>query len=75
MEYLLVHFPASRRVLVDGNDQGRTDETLELERGTYIVTLSPPLDYKPKKRKVALKRTSPVSPLEIRFAKRNASDK
>jgi hypothetical protein len=69
MEYLFVHFSETRRVLINGTDQGRTDETLELERGTYIVTLAPPHDYKPKKRKVALKRTSPVSPLEIRFAK------
>jgi PEGA domain len=69
MEYLIVHFPESRRVLIDGSDRGRTDETLELERGTYLVTLSPPVDYKPVQRKVALKRTSPVSPLEIRFAK------
>jgi len=69
MEYLLVHFPETRRVLIDGVDQGRTEETLELEAGTYLVTLSPPVDYKPKKRKVALKNTSPISPLEIRFAK------
>jgi len=69
MEYLLVHFPEPRRVLINGTDQGRTNAMLELERGTYIVTLAPPQDYKPKKRKVALKRTSPVSPLEIRFAK------
>jgi len=69
MEYLLVHFPEPRRVLINGADQGRTAETLELDRGTYVVTLSPPQDYKPKKRKVALKRTSPVSPLEIRFSK------
>jgi PEGA domain len=69
MEYLVVRFHERRRVLIDGVDRGRTDVILELERGTYLVTLSPPVNYRPGKRKVALKHTSPVSPLEIRFAK------
>ncbi|HTN43572.1 MAG TPA: PEGA domain-containing protein [Nitrospiria bacterium] len=69
MEYLSVHFPETRRVLIDGRDQGRTDRTIELEAGTYTVSLSPSDDVKPKKRRVRLSRTSPIRPKEITFAK------
>ena len=69
MEYLLVHFPEARRVLIDGQDQGRTERTIELEAGTYTVTLSPSDNVKPKKRAVRLLNTSPIKPREVTFAK------
>lgn len=69
MEYLIVHFPETRRVLIDGVDQGRTDRTIELEAGTYTVSLSPPDRVTPKQRKLTLSKTSPIKPKELRFAK------
>jgi hypothetical protein len=69
VEYLIVHFQETRRVLIDGQDQGRTDQTIELEAGTYTVSLSPSDDIKPKKRRILLSRTSPIMPKEITFAK------
>ncbi|HET6463999.1 MAG TPA: PEGA domain-containing protein [Nitrospiria bacterium] len=69
MEYLIVHFPETRRVLIDGQDQGRTDRTIELEAGTYTVSLSPSDHVKPKKRTVTLSNTSPIKPREVAFGK------
>jgi hypothetical protein len=69
MEYLIVHFQETRRVLIDGQDQGRTDRTIELEPGTYTVSLSPSDDVKPQKRRIRLSKTSPIKPREIAFAK------
>jgi hypothetical protein len=56
-------------VLIDGQDQGRTDRTIELEPGTYTVSLSPSDDVKPQKRRIRLSKTSPIKPREIAFAK------
>lgn len=67
MEYLVVHFPRSRRVKVDGEFHGRTEELIELEAGTHTVTLGPPPNFAPAKRTVVLKDTSPLSPCEVAF--------
>ena len=68
MEYLIVRFPETRRVLIDGVDQGQTKQVIELEAGTYTVSLSPPDGVKPKKRTITLSNTSPIKPKEITFA-------
>jgi hypothetical protein len=69
MEYLIVYFPETRRVLIVGEDQGETGETIELDRGTYVVSLSPSDDSTPKKHTVILKNTSPIRPKQVTFAK------
>ncbi len=69
MEYLIVRFPETRRVLIDGVDQGRTDRTIEVEAGTYTVSLSPPDHAKPTQRTITLSNTSPIKPKELKFAK------
>jgi len=71
MEYLLVHFPASRRVKVGNVFQGKTEELIELEAGTYTITLDePPINFTPKKQEVRLAGTTPLSPREVTFAQR-----
>lgn len=67
MEYLLVHFPRSRRVLVDDEFNGRTDELIELEAGTHTVALGPPYNFTPTFRNVRLVDTSALTPREIHF--------
>lgn len=67
MEYLLVHFPNSRRVKIDNHYQGRTDQLIELEAGRHIVTLGPPYNFTPDERKVVLRDTNPLVPREISF--------
>jgi hypothetical protein len=67
MEFLVVRFPRSRRVKIDGEFQGRTDELIELEAGTHTVSLGPPPNFTPESRKIVLKDTSVNSPREIAF--------
>ncbi len=68
MEYLQVHFPRSRRVVVDGEFNGRSEDVIELEAGTHVVSLGPPANFTPAQRRVVLSGTSPLSPKEISFA-------
>ena len=67
MEFLVVHFPRSRRVKVDDEFNGRTEELIELEAGTHEISLGPPDNFKPGKRKIVLADTDPVSPMEVSF--------
>jgi hypothetical protein len=68
MEYLVVRFPRSRRVLIDDEFNGRTDELIELEAGRHIVSLGPPYDsYKPDQYTIILKDTSELEPREVTF--------
>jgi hypothetical protein len=47
MEYLIVHFPRSRRVRIDDEFNGRTEELIEIEAGRHVVTLGPPNNFTP----------------------------
>jgi hypothetical protein len=65
-----VNFPQDRAVIIDQEEQGRTNETIEVEAGTHAVSLkSPPNDFRPKQRKVILMGTSELTPKEVSFAK------
>lgn len=70
MEHLLVHFPASRAVLIDGEEAGMTNTVLRVEEGTHTVSLDGPRDYKPSTRTITVKGTSPIKPREATFAKK-----
>jgi hypothetical protein len=67
MEYLVVRFPRSRRVLVDDEFNGRTDELIELEAGTHTVSLGPPANFTPESRRIVLRDTSELEPREVAF--------
>lgn len=67
MEYLVVTFPRPRRVKVDGEFNGRTDEVIELEAGSHVITLGPPANFKPSEQRIILKNTSELAPREIAF--------
>ena len=67
MEYLIVHFPRSRRVKIDDEFNGRTDELIEIEAGRHVVTLGPPANFSPDERTVILRNTSELEPREIGF--------
>lgn len=70
MEYLLVNFPDDREVLIDAIIQGRTNETIEVEKGTHSISLkSPPRDFKPAQKKIILAGTSALTPQGVTFAK------
>lgn len=67
MEYLLVQFSGIRRVLVDGEPNGHTGEVIELEAGTYSVSLGPPADFTPSRRRIVLSGTNALEPREMSF--------
>ena len=67
MEYLIVRFVRSRLVKVDDEFMGRTDEVLELERGTHEVALGYPPNFTPEMVKIRLKNTTEFTPREVRF--------
>ena len=62
-------FLEDRELIVGGETHGKTNQTVELARGTHTVTLGPPSDFIPKKMKVVLKDTTVISPMEVRFEK------
>jgi len=63
------NFLADRDLMVGGDNQGTTNQTVELTRGTHTITLGPPMDFTPKSLKVVLKDTTVISPMEVRFEK------
>lgn len=67
MEYLVVRFPRPRRVLVDDEFNGRTDDLIELESGRHVVSLGPPYNYTPEEQTVILKNTTELEPREVSF--------
>jgi hypothetical protein len=67
MEFLIVHFPRSRRVKVDDEFNGRTEELIEIESGRHVVTLGPPDNFTPEDRTIIVKDTSELEPREIDF--------
>ncbi len=71
MEHLLVIFPVSRTVLIDGEKSGRTNKMLRVEEGTHTISLGDPPDYKPSFRTVKVKGTSPIKPREVTFVKKS----
>ncbi len=62
-------FLEDRDLIVGGENQGTTNQTVELARGTHTITLGPPLDFTPKTTKIVLKDTTVISPMEVRFEK------
>jgi hypothetical protein len=71
MEHVLVHFPVSRTVLIDGEESGKTNVVLRVEEGTHTFSLGSPQDYRPSSRSVNVKGTSPIKPREVTFVKKS----
>jgi hypothetical protein len=70
MEYLIVRCSQERSVLIGGIDHGKTDEMIELEGGTYTVTLKlePGDGCLPTCHEVKLLNTTAINPCEVTFA-------
>ncbi len=69
MEYLLVRFDQQRRVLINGLRNGFTNSILQLERGSYEITLEPPPNFSPLSQSVRLQNTAPIDPYQVTFHK------
>jgi hypothetical protein len=63
------NFLEDRDLIVGGENHGKTNQAVELARGTHTITLGPPMDFIPKKMKIVLKDTTVISPMEVRFEK------
>ena len=69
MQYLLVKFGETRNVIVDDIIEGKTDQVLELETGSHMVTLDGPPDFSPELHEFILRNTSELDPKVISFEK------
>ena len=67
MEYIVVRYPDSRTVYIDGEDNGFTGDTLRVEEGTHTINLGDPRDYAPKWRRPVVTDTSARQPMIIEF--------
>ena len=67
MEFLIVRFPDSREVRVDGVPQGKTNFVLQFEAGYHTVTLGPPRNFSPVEQKVLLQNTAALDPCKVEF--------
>ncbi len=70
MEHVLVHFPESRTVLIDGEESGATNAVLRVEEGSHTFSLGGPEDYLPSSRTVNVSGTSPIKPRKVTFVKK-----
>jgi hypothetical protein len=67
MEYLIVRFPGTREVRVDGVPHGRTNIVMQFDAGIHVVTLGPPWNFAPHEQKVLLYNTAALDPYRIEF--------
>jgi hypothetical protein len=72
MEHILVNFPVSRTVLIDGEESGKTNSVLRVEEGMHTFSLDGPHDYMPVSRTVNIKDTSPIKSGEVTTFKLSA---
>ena len=71
MEYVIVTFPTNRNVYIDGEHNGRTNDSLRVDAGTHIFDLGPLKNYKPGFRKVTVSGTTVLKPKKITFSKKD----
>ncbi|MBY0574670.1 MAG: PEGA domain-containing protein [Undibacterium sp.] len=72
MEYVIVTYPTSRIVNIDGENGGKTNQVLRVDAGKHQFDLGSMANYTPTFRKINVKDTTVLSPLEIIFNKKGA---
>lgn len=70
MEYVKVTFPTRRRVYIDEEDNGYTNQVLRVDAGTHRFDLGAGDDYQPRSRKLAVKDTTPKKPKRVAFRRK-----
>jgi hypothetical protein len=70
MEYVKVTFPTRRRVYIDEEENGYTNQVLRVDAGTHLFDLGPGDNYQPRSRKLTVKDTSPKKPKRIAFRRK-----
>ena len=69
MEYVIVRFPESRIVFIDGVEGGITNRSLRVDEGKHTFKLDDPKDYIPNWRRPTVTLTNPIKPMEVFFEK------
>jgi hypothetical protein len=65
MEFVVVSYPTSRNVRIDGEILGKTNDTHSVEQGHHIFDLGDPHDYKPDSVEMDIENTTSIKPLII----------
>jgi hypothetical protein len=65
MEFVVVSYPASRDVRVDGQISGKTNVTIRVQRGHHTFDLGEPLDYQPASVEKRIRKTTTIRPMLI----------
>ena len=69
MEYVLVRFKQSRKVYLDGKENGLTNKILRVGKGTHSFRLGSPNDYLPPEIIREITNTNPLDPAVVEFSK------
>lgn len=67
MEWVKVKYWRKRKVMIDDQESGVTNEVLAVSEGRHRFQLSPPPNYTPAQQTETIRNTTPQSPLEIEF--------
>jgi hypothetical protein len=67
MEFIIVIYPETRGVLIDGTRSGETNETLMVDEGHHEFKLDGNEDYTPLSQEVLVQNTDPDDPMKIFF--------
>jgi hypothetical protein len=71
MEHVIVTFPTDRLVYIDGEESGNTNEPLRVDAGTHVFELGNLKNYRPASRKVVVKDTTALEPLQVAFYRKD----
>ena len=71
MEFVIVTFPTKRLVYIDGEENGNTNEVLRIDAGTHLFELGNLANYRPASRKVKVRDTTVLEPLEVPFYRKD----
>ena len=71
MEYVIVTYPTDRLVYIDGEENGSTNEVLRIDAGTHLFELGSLANYRPAARKVMVRDSTVLEPLEVKFFRKD----
>ena len=71
-EFIRVNYDTDRRVFLNGEELGRTNEILNSGAGPFRVDMGVPVTYEPSFRRVNPSGTSSDTPLEVDFKPKSA---
>lgn len=71
MQYVKVRYPTRRIVYIDGARNGYTNQVLRVDAGTHVFQLGNLANFEPAFRRVMVRDTTLLEPLEIAFRRKD----